>query len=137
MSARGKARKRALDVLYEADVRGQDPRAIMTSRAAVSQHPLNAYTVEIVDGVCQHSEQIDELLATYASGWTVERMPVVDRNLLRIGAWELLWGEVADGVAIAEAVRLAQELSTDDSPPFVNGLLSRLAEVRPYLALDR
>jgi N utilization substance protein B len=90
------------------------------------------YTVEIVEGVGAHLERIDELLATYAQGWSVDRMPGVDRALLRLSAWELLWNDdVPDAVAIDEAVELAHSLSTDESPAFVNGLLARLLEVKP------
>jgi N utilization substance protein B len=92
------------------------------------------YTVEIVEGVSSHLERIDELLATYAQGWTVDRMPGVDRSLLRLSTWELLWNdEVPDAVAIDEAVELARALSTDESPAFVNGLLARLLAVKPTL----
>ena len=98
--------------------------------------PVPEYAAELVRGVQAHREQIDELLATYAEGWTLDRMPAVDRNILRIGAYELLWADdVPDGVAINEAVELAKDLSTDGSPAFVNGLLARLLELRPTLAL--
>jgi len=132
MGARSKARKRALDVLYEADLRDEDPRAVV--RAALARPsapdvpPLPPYAVELVDGVCDHREQIDALLADYAEGWTLERMPAVDRNVLRLGLLELLWhDEVPDGVAVSEAVELAADLSTPDSPRWVNGVLGRLA----------
>ncbi|MBL8928731.1 MAG: transcription antitermination factor NusB [Kineosporiaceae bacterium] len=129
MSARGKARKRALDLLYEADIRSVPVAGLLAERPV----PVSAsgYTTQIVEGVLARSARIDELLSTYAVGWTLDRMPAVDRAILRIGAWELLYNdEVPDAVAIDEAVRLATELSTDDSPSFVNGLLARLLEVR-------
>jgi len=136
VSARSKARKRALDLLFEAEQRGLNADALLTERIAqpATQHTLNEYTVEIVRGVVARWNEINELLSTYSQGWTIERMPAVDRAVLRIGAWEVLYSEdVPDGVAISEAVALATSLSTDDSPTFVNGLLARLAEVKPTL----
>jgi transcription antitermination protein NusB len=135
VSARSKARKRALDLLFEADQRGIDPVGLTQERGQDDDRPLNGYTVDLVRGVTEHRVRIDELLATYSHGWTVERMPAVDRAVLRIGAWELLFNdEVPDAVAIDEAVELARSLSTDDSPAFVNGLLARLLEVKPTVA---
>lgn len=136
MSARSKARKRALDLLFEAEQRGINADTLLTERIAqpATQHILNEYTVEIVRGVVARWNEINELLATYSQGWTIDRMPAVDRAILRIGAWEVVYSEgVPDGVAISEAVALATSLSTDDSPTFVNGLLARLAEVKPTL----
>ena len=136
VSARSKARKRALDLLFEAEQRGVNADILLTERIAqpATQHSLNEYTVEIVRGVVARWNQINELLATYSQGWTIERMPAVDRAILRIGAWEVVYSEaVPDGVAISEAVALATSLSTHDSPTFVNGLLARLAEVKPTL----
>ena len=136
MSARSKARKRALDILFEAEQRGVNAETLLAQRIAkpVTEHALNEYTVEIVRGVVAKWNQINELLATYSQGWTVERMPAVDRAILRIGAWEVVFSEaIPDGVAISEAVALATSLSTDDSPTFVNGLLARLSEVKPTL----
>ncbi len=135
MTARRKARKRALDVLYEADLRGADPVATLAARLAESDPPIAEYAVELVEGVTAQRARIDELLSTYAEGWTLERMPPVDRNLLRIGVFELLWrDDVPDGVAISEAVELATSLSTDESPRFVNGMLARLQALKPTLA---
>ena len=136
MSARSKARKRALDILFEAEQRGVNAETLLAERIAkpATEHALNEYTVEIVQGVVARWIQINELLATYSQGWTIERMPAVDRAILRIGAWEIVYSEsVPDGVAISEAVALATSLSTDDSPSFVNGLLARLSEVKPTL----
>jgi N utilization substance protein B len=136
VSARSKARKRALDLLFEAEQRGMNADTLLSERIAkpATQHFLNDYTVEIVRGVVTKWVQIDELLATYSQGWTVERMPAVDRAILRIGAWEVVFSDaVPDAVAISEAVALAKSLSTDASPTFVNGLLARLAEVKPTL----
>ena len=136
MSARGKARKRALDILFEADQRGVPARDLLASRSAEQAPPVNPYTRELVDGVLDHSERIDELLSTYAQGWTLDRMPAVDRNVLRLGVYELLWSDdVPDAVAISEAVGLAGSLSTDESPAFVNGLLARILDLKPLLTL--
>ncbi len=135
MGARSKARKRALDLLFEADQRGLDPGAVLADRVAAADPPVPGYAVDIVEGVNAHRERIDELLSTYAQGWTLARMPGVDRTVLRMGAWELLWNdEVPDAVAIDEAVELARSLSTEDSPAFVNGLLARLLEVKASVA---
>ena len=134
MAARSKARKRALDVLFEADQRGLDPLRLLAERAA-GEPPLPEYAVTLVQGVAARQERIDELLATYAHGWTLERMPAVDRCVLRLAAWELLYNdEVPDAVAIDEAIELVRSLSTEDSPGFVNGLLARLLEIKPTLA---
>ena len=127
MGARTKARKRALDILFEADQRDLEAAGVLAERVRRADPPVPEYTVEIVEGVGAHLERIDELLATYAQGWSVDRMPGVDRALLRLSAWELLWNDdVPDAVAIDEAVELAHSLSTDESPAFVNGLLARL-----------
>jgi len=132
MSARGKARKRALDILFEAEIRGEPVLDMLGERTAEASPPVPEYAAELVRGVQEHRAQIDALLADNARGWTLERMPPVDRNILRIGAYELFWAaDVPDGVAISEAVLLARELSTDASPAFVNGLLARLLELRP------
>jgi N utilization substance protein B len=134
LGARSKARKRALDVLYEADVRGADPVETLATRVARADPPIPAYAVELVEGVAAHRPRIDELLSTYAVGWTLDRMPVVDRNVLRLGVFELLWrDDVPDAVVMSEAVELARSLSTDESPKFVNGLLARLLELKPSL----
>ncbi|GLY30598.1 transcription antitermination factor NusB [Kineosporia sp. NBRC 101731] len=133
MGARSKARKRALDILFEADVRGDDPLTIMAGRKDDEDpnRALPEYTVQLVEGVTAQTGRIDELLSTYSHGWTVDRMPAVDRAVLRLGTWELLYNDdVPDAVAIDEAVELARTLSTDDSPNFVNGLLARLLEVK-------
>jgi N utilization substance protein B len=133
--ARSKARKRALDLLFEAELRGEPVLPLMAERSAAKpgdSPPVPEYAAELVRGVQAHRDRIDELLAAYAQGWTLDRMPAVDRNILRIGAYELLWADdVPDGVAISEAVELAKDLSTDGSPAFVNGLLARLLELKP------
>ncbi|MBL5975219.1 MAG: transcription antitermination factor NusB [Candidatus Leucobacter sulfamidivorax] len=134
MSARTKARKRALDMLFQADVRGEPLAAIVAAEAARAAGEPDRqaswlYAREIVDGVADHREEIDELIASYAQGWTLERMPNVDRAVLRIASWELLHNpEVPPAVAIDEAVELAKEYSTDDSGRFVNGVLGKIAQ---------
>jgi N utilization substance protein B len=134
VTARGKARKRALDLLFEADQRGLDVQPLLAERLAAADPPVPQYTAELVRGVCAHRERIDELIATYAEGWTLERMPAVDRAVLRLAGYELLWcDQVPDAVVIDEAVQLAVRLSTDASGSFVNGLLSRLAKLKPSL----
>ena len=140
MSARSKARKRALDALYEADIRDLPVADVVTAtqqrRSDEGQAGINAYAVELVEGVSRHQAYIDELLSSYSMGWSLERMPAVDRAILRLGTYELLWrDDVPDAVAIAEAVALARRLSTDESPGFVNGLLARLLDVKPHFVL--
>ncbi|CAA9232891.1 MAG: Transcription termination protein NusB [uncultured Arthrobacter sp.] len=134
MSARSKARRRALDVLFEAEQRSVTPLEVMKARREKTDMVIADYTVDIVEGVLAHREQIDEYLSTYSQGWTLERMPAVDRMILRIGSWELLYNDdVPDGVAVSEAVELAKMLSTDESPVFINGLLGRLQQLKPTL----
>ena len=136
MGARSKARKRALDVLYEAGQRDNDPMATLRERLAQSDPPVPEYATELVEGVVTHQERIDELLSTYAEQWTLERMPPVDLAALRIGTYELLWcDDVPDAVAVSEAVELVGSLSTDESSGFVNGLLGRLMSLKPSLAV--
>ena len=137
MAARTKARKRALDLLFEAEQRGVDAADLLRERLAapVTEAALSEFTADLVMGVVDHLGQLDELIATYAQGWTLKRMPAVDRAILRLGAYEVLYSvDVPEPVAISEWVGLATELSTDDSPRFVNGLLARLVEVKPTLA---
>jgi len=137
VGARTKSRKRAIDLLFEAENRGMNARDLLAERLAkpVTEVPLNQYTSDLVEGVVAHWNDINELLSTYSQGWTLDRMPSVDRAILRLGAFEVLYAtEVPESVAIAEAVELAKSLTTDDSPKFVNGLLARLAEVKPTLA---
>jgi transcription antitermination protein NusB len=136
VAARTKARKRALDILFESELRGEPVLDMLAERTAAADPPVSEYAAALVRGVQQHAEQIDQLLAAHAQGWTLDRMPAVDRNILRIGVQEMLWNDdVPDAVAISEAVTLAGELSTDDSPSFVNGLLARLLELKPTLSL--
>lgn len=136
MGARTKARKRALDILFEAEQRGVDPTVLLADRIVESgtQVSLPQYSVELVEGVVSRQGRIDELIETYSHGWSLDRMPAVDRALLRLAAWEILFNpDVPDAVAIDEAVELAGGLSTDDSPTFINGLLARIMELKPTL----
>jgi N utilization substance protein B len=136
MSARGKARKRALDVLFESDLRSADAVETLAQRLAQASPPVPEYTVTLVEGVTAHRARIDELIESYALEWSLDRMPLVDRNLLRIGVFELLWqDDVPDAVVLSEAVTLARSLSTDESPMFVNGVLAKLLQNKPSLAL--
>lgn len=134
MAARSKARKRALDILFEADMRRESPHRVLEARIIQADPPVTGYAIELIQGVQAHSDRIDQLLGEHARGWTLDRMPAVDRNILRIGAYELLWGAgVPEAVAISEAVVLATDLSTDASPGFINGLLASLLELKPAL----
>jgi N utilization substance protein B len=136
MSARSKARKRALDVLYESEVRGLPVGGTLADRVADNDPPVNEFTVALVEGVSEHIDSIDDLLSTHSVGWSLDRMPAVDRNILRIGVYELLFDEqVPDVVAVSEAVAMARDLSTDESPAFVNGLLARLLQLKPTLGV--
>jgi N utilization substance protein B len=123
-STRSKARKRALDILFEAELRDTDPVTTLEERAADANPPVREYTAELVRGVAAHTAEIDaRISACLASGWTLPRMPRVDRNALRIAVYEIDYGQVPDAVAVAEAVQLVSELSTNESPAFVNGVL--------------
>ena len=136
MGARSKARKRALDVLFESAARDVDPIATLKERLAQSDPPVSEYAVSLVEGVVAHRDRIDELLSTYAEEWTLDRMPPVDLAALRIGTFEVLWcDDVPDAVAVSEAVELVTTLSTDESPRFVNGLLGRIVQLKPSLAV--
>jgi len=137
VAARTKARKRVLDLFFEAEQRQVNVGELLRQRLAapVTEAPLSEFTGDLVSGVVEHWTQIDELIATYSQGWTLARMPAVDRSILRLGAYEVLYStDVPEAVAISEWVGLATELSIDDSPKFVNGLLGRLVEVKPTLA---
>jgi N utilization substance protein B len=127
VAARSKARKRALDVLFASDVRGESATEALDRAIAEGEGPTNDYTAVLVRGVEEHRARIDEVLASYSEGWTLQRMPAVDRNVLRLGVWELLYAaDVPDAVAVSEAMALVQELSTDESPQFVNGVLGSI-----------
>jgi N utilization substance protein B len=127
MSARTKSRKRALDVLFESEVRGLELDGTLEERLVAQEPPVKEYTVALVRGVTEHRSKIDELLSSYSEGWSLQRMPAVDRNVLRIGVFEVLYvDEVPDAVAVTEAINLVRDLSTDESPAFVNGVLGNI-----------
>jgi len=135
VSARGKARKRALDILFESDLRSSSSIDLLASRPPedLSQ---GEYSAALVRGVNLHREKIDELIVTYAEGWDMDRMPAIDRNILRISIYEILWSpEVDDAVAVSQAIELATELSTEKSPAYINGVLGRIIVLKPSFAL--
>ncbi|GAB2753162.1 hypothetical protein GCM10027174_30600 [Salinifilum aidingensis] len=135
MGSRSKARKRAVDLLYEADQREMDPMTLLADRIGATEvTPIHEYAQRLVEDVSEHRERIDELLTQHSEGWTLDRMPAVDRSVLRLGVCELLYGEDVPGpVVIDEAVEIVKALSTDDSPRFINGVLGRLATLAPRL----
>ena len=140
MSARSKARKAALDLLYEADIRGTSAVDTLNLRDVVEEgpdaRPIREYTRELVSGVGDNFRKIDELITTYAQGWDMDRLPAVDRNILRLGIYEILWSVTTpDGVAIDEALTLAKELSTDESAGFIHGVLGRISSIKESLAI--
>ncbi|MGY1754449.1 transcription antitermination factor NusB [Blastococcus sp. SYSU D01042] len=129
MAARTKARKRAVDVLYEADVRGRERRSLLAERVADGNPPVPEHSIRLVEGVDEHAARIDALIDAHASGWSLDRLPDVDRAILRMAVFELLWADdVPDAVVIDEAVELAKTLSTDDSPAYVNGVLGAILQ---------
>ena len=139
MSARSKARKQTLDLLYEADIRGSNAEDLMSLRDVIEDgpdaRPIREFTKELITGVSEHRRKIDELIATYAQGWDMDRLPAVDRNILRLGIYEVVWSdEVADGVAIDEALNLAKELSTDESAGYIHGVLGRISTIKESIA---
>ena len=135
MAARSKARKRALDILFESEARDVAASVVLDERVTAGDPPTNEYTASLVRGVAENSARIDELLASYAQGWSLERMPAVDRNVLRIGVYENLYvDDVPDAVAVSEALSLVRELSTDESPTFVNGVLGNILRNKPALS---
>ncbi|MGR8011654.1 transcription antitermination factor NusB [Streptomyces hypolithicus] len=139
MAARNTARKRAFQILFEADQRGESVQTVLAdwmrhARTDTRQPPVSEYTMQLVEGYADHADRIDDLIATYSVDWPIDRMPVVDRNILRLSTYELVWvDETPDAVAIDEAVQLAKEFSTDDSPSFINGLLGRFKDLKPSL----
>ena len=140
MSARSKARKQALDILFESDIRGSSPVDLLSVRLVDEEgpdaRPMREYAQELVNGVVDHRRKIDELISTYAQGWDMDRLPTVDRNLLRIAIYELLWREdIPDAVAIDEALTLAKLLSTDESAGYIHGVLGRISSIKTDLAL--
>jgi transcription antitermination protein NusB len=140
VSARSKARKQALDILFETDIRGTNPVDLLTLRLdevkGQDARPVREYTRELIVGVSDHRRKIDELISTYARGWDMDRLPTVDRNVLRVAVYELLWCDsVPDAVAIDEAINLAKELSTDESAGYIHGVLGRISSIKSELAL--
>ena len=135
MSARRKARKRALDFLYEADIRSGNAIDLLGTRRE-SDLSENDYVMELLVGVSNNKEKIDELITTYAQGWDMDRMPAIDRNILRIALFEILFkNDLDDQVAASEAVEIASELSTEDSAKYINGVLGRIIALKPSFAL--
>ena len=139
MSARSKARKQSLDLLYEGDIRGLAPLELLTLRDIVEDgpdaRPIREYTKELIIGIADHRRKIDELISTYAQGWDMDRLPAVDRNILRLGIYEILWTSLDDAIAIDEALDLAKELSTDDSAGYIHGVLGRISAIKESLAI--
>lgn len=140
MSARSKARKQTLDLLYESDIRTSDLLELLAARDVVEEgvdaRPIREYTRGLVEGIHLHKRKIDELIATYSQGWDMDRLATVDRNILRLGIFEILWADdVDDAIVIDEALNLAQSLSTDDSASFIHGVLGRIVSIKSGLAL--
>jgi N utilization substance protein B len=140
VSARSKARKQALDLLYESDIRGSDALKTLEARDipedGPDSRPIREYTRELIAGVSEHRRKVDELIMTYAQGWDMDRLPAVDRNILRIGIFEILWvTAVPTSVAIDEALNLAQELSTDESSKYIHGVLGRIASLKDSISI--
>ena len=140
MSARSKARKQALDLLYETDIRGTNLVETLVSRDIPAEgpdaRPIREYTKELVNGVSDNRRKIDELITTYAQGWDMDRLPAVDRNILRLGIYEILWSTVVPmSVAIDEALMLAKELSSDDSSKYIHGVLGRIASIKDTISI--
>ena len=140
MSARSKARKQALDLLYEADIRGGSALEFLQTRDVVEDgpdaRPIRDFTKELIGGIAENSRKIDELITTYAQGWDMDRLPAVDRNILRLGIYEIVWStELADGIAIDEALTLAKELSTDESAGYIHGVLGKISSIKESIPL--
>jgi len=140
VSARSKARKQSLDLLYEADIRGASALDLLTLRDVVEDgpdaRPIREFTRELVTGVSDNKRKIDELITTYAQGWDMDRLPAVDRNILRLGIYEIVWSsDLDDGIAIDEALTLAKELSTDESAGYIHGVLGRISSIKESIAI--
>ena len=137
MSTRSKSRKAALDLLYEADIRGRVAVDLLSSRMSDEEVYIREYTAQLLEGVASARKKIDELITLHAQGWDMDRMPAVDRNILRIAIYELLWSnEIPDKVAISEALELAKTLSTDDSVSYINGVLATIAANRDDIVIS-
>lgn len=140
MSARSKARKQSLDLLYESDIRGTQALELLQSRDIEDNgpdaRPIREYTKELISGIADHRRKIDELIATYAQGWDMDRLPAVDRNILRLAIFELLWGkDLTDSIIIDEALTLAKDLSTEESSSYIHGVLGRISSIKGELSL--
>jgi len=140
VSARSKARKQSLDLLYEADIRGASALDLLILRDVVEDgpdaRPIREFTRELVTGVSDNKRKIDELITTYAQGWDMDRLPAVDRNILRLGIYEIVWStDLDDGIAIDEALTLAKELSTDESAGYIHGVLGRISSIKESIAI--
>ena len=139
MSARSKARKQTLDLLYEADIRGASAADLLSTRDVVEEgpdaRPIREFTRELITGITANKRKIDELITTYAQGWDMDRLPAVDRNILRLGIYEIVWTpELAEGIAIDEALNLAKELSTDESAGYIHGVLGKISQIKESIA---
>ena len=140
MSARSKARKQALDLLYEADIRSASALDLLTLRDIEEEgpnaRPIREFTKLLIVGVTENKRKIDELIATYAQGWDMDRLPAVDRNILRLGIYEIVWSsDLDDGIAIDEALTLAKDLSTDESAGYIHGVLGRISSIKESIAI--
>jgi N utilization substance protein B len=140
VSARSKARKQALDLLYEADIRGGSALDLLQSRDVVEEgpdaRPIREFTKELILGVSDNTRKIDELITTYAQGWDMDRLPAVDRNILRLAIYEIVWStDLADGIAIDEALSLAKELSTDESAGYIHGVLGKISSIKESIPI--
>lgn len=140
MSARSKARKQTLDLLYEADIRGTSAAELLTVREIEEEgpdsRPIRDFTKVLITGVMDKKRKIDELITTYAQGWDMDRLPAVDRNILRIGIYEIVWSDdLADSIAIDEALNLAKELSTEESASYIHGVLGRISSIKDSIAI--
>ncbi len=140
MSARSKARKQTLDLLYEADIRSVSASELLALRDAVEEgpdaRPIREFTRELISGITSNRRKIDELISTYAQGWDMDRLPAVDRNILRLGIYEIVWSQdLDDGIAIDEALNLARELSTDESAGYIHGVLGRISTIKESIAI--
>jgi N utilization substance protein B len=140
VSARSKARKQTLDLLYEADIRGASAADLLVLRDVEDEgpdaRPIREFTKVLIAGVTENRRKIDELITTYAQGWDMDRLPAVDRNILRLGIYEIVWSQdLDDGIAIDEALNLAKEISTDESAGYIHGVLGRIASIKDSIAI--
>jgi transcription antitermination protein NusB len=140
VSARSKARKQTLDLLYEADIRSVSASELLALRDVVEEgpdaRPIREFTRELISGITSNRRKIDELISTYAQGWDMDRLPAVDRNILRLGIYEIVWSQdLDDGIAIDEALNLARELSTDESAGYIHGVLGRISTIKESIAI--